>query len=413
MRPSQVFAMPPPRAGIAAHRRSVAVAAGVLAASLAAAPPAWAVAPAPCGGVVQMSDDAGDGHHANSDVLASWFSEQAGRLQAVVKVGLGDWSPAHDDSSAATFAVLFEVAGARRYVRAVAPRSGPVAYDAGTWTPAGGFASSAPTTGAVTTGPGGTVTIDVPAATGAVAGTTLVRPFALTADGEDAPGVTHWVDRAPGATSPTEQAFGGDYVVGSCASGLPGGPGAPGGPGTLPGGAGATATTAVVLSAPRRLVGGGRVRAFGRVVPARAGVVVRVTARAQHSRRAPIVRGATTLDDGSFLVSLPLAESSTVTAVADAINAQTRTVTVRSTVRLTLRRLRGGRTAVSGSVRPRLPGRVLLLRADAVVPSARTTARGGRFRFAARRLARGRYQAVYIPTGNRAERSTSRTGVVR
>ena len=86
---------------------------------------------------------------------------------------------------------------------------------------------------------------------------------------------------------------------------------------------------------------------------------------------------------------------------------------MRSTVRLTLRRVRGGKTRVSGVVSPRLPGRVLLLRTNAVVPSATVSARSGRFKLAPRRLVRGRYQAVFIPAGNRAERSTSKLGVVR
>jgi hypothetical protein len=126
-----------------------------------------------------------------------------------------------------------------------------------------------------------------------------------------------------------------------------------------------------------------------------------------------VVRSAWTLEDGSFSLSVPVSESSTVTAVAEQINAQTLTVLVQSKVRLTLRRVAGGRTVASGLVSPRLPGRVLLLRANAAIPSARTVARRGHFRFAARRLGRGRYQAVFIPAGHRAERSTSAPRAVR
>ena len=50
---------------------------------------------------------------------------------------------------------------------------------------------------------------------------------------------------------------------------------------------------------------------------------------------------------------------------------------MRSTVRLRLRRLRDGRTRVSGTVNPRLPGRVLLLRTDAIKASAKTRASQG------------------------------------
>jgi hypothetical protein len=102
-----------------------------------------------------------------------------------------------------------------------------------------------------------------------------------------------------------------------------------------------------------------------------------------------------------------------MTAVAELINAQTRTVLVQSTVRMTLRRLANGTTVASGRVAPSLPGRVVLLRSNATTPSASTAVRRGRFRFGARRLARGRYQAVFIPSGGRAERSTSSSGRVR
>jgi len=411
MRPLQVSAALPVGRSLATTRRSVGAIVLAISLSLALCPAALAAAPAPCGGVVQISDDSGDGHHPNSDVQAAWFSEQAGPLQAVIKVQLGDWAPAHDDSAAVGFAVLFQLGGQQHYVRVEAPqRPGPLRYDYGTWTLAGGFASAGATTGSVVDGFGQTATIDVPAATGALPGALLARPFVLTYDGQSSPSDLHWVDRAPGGVTPAEAAFGADYVVGSCPAGGLGGPGtgASGDPGD-----GTATTTAVVLDAPRRLVGAGRVRASGRILPARGGVAVRMTAKARHSRRAAVAQSVKTLTDGSFAASIPLSESSTISAVAAGVNAQTRTITVQSTVRLTLRRLRGGETVVGGLVSPRLPGRVLLLRTNAVAPSATATVRNGRFRFRARRLARGRYQAVFIPSGNRAERSTSRSGVVR
>ena len=414
MRPSQSSPMHPRGAGVATTRRSAATVLAAIALSAALSPAAIAAAPAPCNGVAQISDDTGDGHHANTDVLSAWFSEQSERLQVVVKTQIGDWVPAHEDSAAAGWAVVFELAGQRQYVRLEGPRTGPPRYDYGTWTPAGGFASAGATTGELVTGTGGTVTIDIPAATGAVAGALLTRPRVLTYDGMSSPAALHWVDRAPGGVTPGEAAFGADYVVGSCPSGAPGGGPDAGGAGTPAGGIAANATTTgVVLDAPRRRTGAGRVRASGRIAPARGGVTVRVTARASHSRKAPLVRSVRTLTDGSFVASIPLSETSTLTAVAEGINAQTRTITVRSTVRLTLRRMAGGRTAAGGVVSPRLPGRVLLLRTNAVAPSATAVVRNGRFRFPVKRLARGPYQAVFIPSGNRAERSTSRTGVVR
>ena len=416
MRPSQFSATHRHGAGVALILSAVCAAVAAVALSLALCPAALGAAPEPCAGGAQISDDVGDGHHANTDVLSAWFSERAGRLQVVVKAQTGDWVPAHEDSEAAGWAVIYTVAGEQRYVRIEGPRTGPARYDHGVWTVAGGFASAGATTGETVSGPGGTVTIDVPAATGALPGALLGRPFVLTYDGMSSPAGPHWVDRAPGGVSPAEAAFGADYVVGSCLAGGPGGaggPGAAGGPGSSPDDGAATRTTAVVLTVPKRLTGAGRVRASGRIVPARGGVTVRITAKPSHSRKVALVRSVKTLSDGSFLVSVPLSESSAINALADGINAQTRPVTVRSTVRLTLRRLADGRTSAGGVVSPRLPGRALLLRTDAVAPSATAVVRNGRFRFPTRRRFSGRYQAVFIPSGNRAERSTSRTGVVR
>lgn len=406
MRPMPVLATNARRASHAAARTSIAA----IAVCLLLCPAALAAAPAPCGGVAQISDPSGDGHHQNTDVLSGWFSEQAGRLQAVIKVALGDWQPAHVASTTASWAFLFDAGGEQRYVRVVATKvPTTISYDYGTWTLAGGFVSAGATTGEVTTGQGATATIDVPAATGATAGTVLARPFVLTYESD--PSEPGPVDRAPGGVTAGEAAFGADYVVGSCQPPPTAGSGA--GDSPSPAASGAVTTTAVVFSAPKRIVGARRVRAGGRVVPARAGVAVQVTTKARGSAKAPIVRTATTLADGSFSVSVPVSETSTMTAVAEQINAQTLTVVVHSTVRLTLRRVAGGRIVASGRVMPRLPGRVLLLRSNAAVPSASTAARRGLFRFAARRLARGRYQAVFIPSRHRAERSTSRSGAVR
>lgn len=380
-------------------------------------PAGAAAAPAPCGGVPQISDATGDGHHSNTDVTSAWLAESAGHVQAVVKVHIAVWEPVHDDSDAAGFALLWTSGGVTRYVRAEAPRGAPVRFDHGTWTLAGGFASAGPTTGATTTGTGGTVTIDVPDAV-APPGTVLARPFVLTYDGMTGPDV-HWVDRAPGGVTPTSDEVGADVVVGACSPGGPGTPGAPGSPGSAGGevtgpvagtpGAGGVRTTAVVLQAPSTIRGGGPVRVSGRVVPARAGVTVTLTSVPGRTRTRTAVTGA----DGRFAFSVPVLETTRLRAVADGLGSQTLTVTVRSLVAFTSRQLKDGRTLVSGTVRPALPGRVLLLRWDAITPSAKTSARGGRFRLLLRRPVPGRYQAVFIPSGARAERSTSKTGVIR
>jgi len=362
----------------APQSKALAAGAGVLAAVACATPAA--AAPPPCG-TAQIADATGDGHHPNTDVVAAWLSESAGRLQAVIRPRSAVWEPAHDDSEAAGFALLYSAGGQVRYVRAEAPRGAPVRFDHGTWSAAGGFASAGATTGEAASD---ALTIDVPALPAA---TVLSRLFVLTYDGGDAT-APHWVDRAPGGTTPEEDAFGADFVTGACAAG---------GPGAGPGGA--VTTTAVELDVRRRVVGGGSTAVGGRVLPARAGVTVAVTAGKR-------VREAVTQADGSFSLVLPLKRTTRVRAVAEGIASQTRTITVVSTVRITVRG-----HVVRGRVRPALPGRVLLLRRGAVEPAATARPRDGRFRV---RLARpGRYQAVYIPSGERAARSTSNTGVIR
>src|SRR5688572_8954583 len=191
---------------------SLAAGLGALAA-VASATPAVA-APPPCG-APQIADPSGDGHHSNTDVVAAWLSESAGRLQAVIRPRVAVWEPAHDDSDAAGFALLYTAGGQLRYVRAEAPRGAPVRFDHGTWSAAGGFVSAGPTNGEAASD---AVTIDVP---GVPASTLLSRIFVLTYDGADATG-PHWVDRAPGGTGPDDGAFGADFVAGSCTAGGPG-----------------------------------------------------------------------------------------------------------------------------------------------------------------------------------------------
>ncbi|HWM11471.1 MAG TPA: hypothetical protein VNO82_19090 [Solirubrobacteraceae bacterium] len=371
--------------------RRAAVGLLAAAAMLATAAPAAAAPPAPCGGVPQLTDPEGDGHHINTDIVGGWFSDAAGRLQAVVQLRQGIWEPAHEDSDAAGFALLYSTGGQIRYVRAEAPRGGAVRYDHGTWTSAGGFASAGATTGEAVAGSRGSVTIDVP---GVPAGTVLARPFALTYDGATGADL-HWVDRGPGGVAPDGTEVGADYVAGSCGAPPPGG-----GPG---------AVSAVQLSAPRRIVGGGRRTISGRVVPAQAGVPVTLGLRTKRSSQ----RTLTTRADGTFSVRMRISETTRLRAEAGGIGSQTLTVVVGSKVRIKVRTLRDGDVEVVGRVWPALPGRALLLRSDAVSPRARARPRNGRFAFRFDHLRRGRYQVVFVPSRGRALRSTSNTGVVR
>ncbi len=376
----------------------------------ATAPVASAAPPAPCGGVPQITDARGDGHHPNADVTAAWFSEAQGRLQAVIQTDVASWNPAHEDSASAGAALLWRSGGVVRYVRIQTfPAPGTPTYDFGTWTRAGGFAPQGTTTGTTTSDVGGSATIDVPAATGATAGTTLAGPFVLTYDGASG-GDLHWVDRAPGGVSPDTTETGADYVVGACGAPAPGAP-LPGTP-TVPGSPTATAspTTAVAITARRLLVGGGTVKVTGRATPGRAGVPVAVVTTARGRSRT--VR-TTTRATGAWAVRVPVTETSTVKATVEGVGSQTATVTVRSTARITRVLRRGRRVVVTGRVSPRLPGRVLLLRTDAVRPTRTVRARGGRFTVVVTSPKRGRYQVVFVPTGERAERSTSNTKSIR
>ena len=373
-----------------ATTRAVACLAAI-AAVLVVATPASAAPPAPCGGVPQFTDPEGDGHHINTDVVGGWFSEAAGRLQAVIQVRQGIWEPAHDDSDAAGFAFLFTTGGQVRYVRAEAPRGAAPRYDHGTWTSAGGFGSAGTTTGETVAGSRGSVTIDVP---GVAAGTILARPFALTYDGGPNPG-QHWVDRGPGGVSPDGTEVGADYVAGSCGAAPPPGGSAP--------------VTAVQLTAPKRVTGGGRRTISGRVVPAQAGVPVVLTSRTKRSSQ----RNLTTAADGTFSVRLRMDETTRLRAEAGGIGSQTLTVVVKSKVRIKVRRLRDGDVKVTGRVWPDLPGKALLLRSDDVAARAKANARDGRFTFRFNHLRRGRYQVVFVPSRGRALRSTSNTGVLR
>ena len=371
--------------------------AAVVATALLAAAIAAGAAPAPCSGQPQITDGP-DGHHNTTAVDAAWLSEASGHLQAVIKVQFGNWAPDHNDytTEVAGFAFLFRVGADVHYVRVRAPDPPqPLVYDYGTWTSGGGFAGAGPTTGEIVGGGGGTATIDVPAATGAVAGAVLTDLFVLTYDDADVANPTHWVDRAPGGVTPAGTEFGADYVVGACGSGGPG--------------AGGSALSAVKLNAPKKRTGSGRVRVQGTVAPARAGMPVELTVAGRKTSVKRLVTGA----DGGFSTSITLSETTRIRAAVGGLRSQTLTVTMYSRTRITVRRPRKGGVLIKGRVTPALPGRVLLLKTTAFTPAAKTVARRGRFQFRFKHLQRGRYQAVFIPFKGRAERSTSNKGAVR
>jgi hypothetical protein len=361
--------------------RFVAVGALALAVLGSSAGTARAAPPA-CNNSPQIVDAAADGHHPGTDVLAAWWSEASGHLQAVIQVRAGLFVAEHDDAqvNGSGFVFVYTQGGAIRYVRASAPaqdhQSDPVTFDFGTYTSPGGFAPAGATTGAVqrSTGPG-TVQVDVP---GVAPGAVLTGAHVVTYDGING-GVPTWVDHAPGGEDPAEASFGADYVAGACG-----------------------ATSSVELSAPSKVTGRKTVTVSGRVLPARGGVAVTLT----RSAGTPVT--LTSAADGSFSARVAIGETTRLRASAAGIASRELTLTMYSKVRI---KVKGRR--VTGTTDPPLPGRVLWLRRDAVAPSARTTARDGRFRLSLKHPRRGRYQAVFVPSGKRAERATSNTGVIR
>lgn len=357
-------------------------------------------APASCSGI-QINDVIGDGHHANTDITAAWFTRSAGRLQAVIVTDDGSWKPAHDDADAAGWALLWQAGSELRYVRVTANQAGEQQYDFGTATASGGFQSLGATTGAVSpTGPDGWATIDVPAAW-AADGTLLAQPFALSYDGGDAAG-PHWVDRAPGGTDPTDTPTGADYISAPCG----------GAPNSSTPGAVAPLTS-IELRAPARVTGARTVTVTGGVRSARSGVPIAIT-------RMSTVGGAlrtftgTTDAAGEFSIPVPIAERSTLRATAAGLGSQTLTVEVKARVTIKIRRTASGAAVITGTVAPALPGRVLWLRRGAVVPTATTRPSStGRFRFTLAQPRSGRFQALYLPSKGRAMRALSPTGVIR
>lgn len=376
-----------PRAG-----RLPAFAATLLIATVLSVGPARAAVPQPCGGVPQVSDVDGDGHHKRTDVLSAWFSEEAGRLQAAIEVHSPVWKPEHEDAelNGSGFAMIYGVGGQSFYVRARAwPSAGApvVEYDYGTFANGSWFSTLGPTTGAIADeSAGGAVTIDVPAATGAVAGALLTDPYVLTYDGITV-GNPDWVDQAPGGTPPNNPARGADYVVGSCGARGPGG------------------VSAVQLSAPQRVVGARTVTVSGKVVPAQAGIAVELISSGRGSKVTKLATDA----GGAFSARLTVREATELRAVAGGIGSQTVTVAMKSKVTLKAHKRRSGAIRLTGRLDPALPGRVLLLPAGEIEPVRTKKTGGKRFAlgFAPGRLAPGRYQVVYIPKAGLAARSTS------
>lgn len=389
--------MTPPKAVRARTRNQpikfALLATAVVLLAAAAVPTARAAAPA-CGGTPHMTDAVGDGHHATTDITGAWIAETPSSLQAVIRVTAGNWASDHDGPVGVVgFALIYSVGSETRYVRVEAKAGVAIGYDHGTWSLGGGFQSAGTTTGSIEAGFPGHATIDIPPLP---AGTVLSNLFALTYDEEDGNSASadlHWVDRAPGGTTPIDATFGADFTVGSCI------------PGALPDGT----VVGVSLRAPLKKTGRGRVEVGGKVIPAAAGVPVRIELRGTSTRSTTV----TTATDGQFTAKPVIGETTTLRAFAGNVRSGEVTVSMHPRTRISVRKLRGSRVRILGSVSPALPGRVLLVRSGEYRSTAKTRTRRGAFRFTLRRPVKGGYRAVFIPDKGRAERSTSNRGVIK
>ncbi len=88
-------------------------------------------------------------------------------------------------------------------------------------------------------------------------------------------------------------------------------------------------------------------------------------------------------------------------------------MTVRSTVHVYSVRRKNGVTRIVGVVRPALPGRLLLIRTTEYRPSLTLKTSRRSFTFRVRYPRRGRYEVIFIPSGNRAERTTSHAFTIK
>ena len=194
----------------------VIISAAVGVSALAAAPPA------PCDGAPQISDASEDGHHPATDVLAAWFSEASGHLQAVIQVRAGLVGRRARRRRRQRLRVRVRVHRRRPDAVRARQRAGrttrptPVTYDYGTYTRrAGSPAPGRPPAsrrGAPRRdgddrragGPGRDRRHDAgqPVRRSPTTGSTAACPTGSTT--------------RPAATEPSEAAFGADYVVGSC-----------------------------------------------------------------------------------------------------------------------------------------------------------------------------------------------------
>ena len=308
------------------------------------------------------------------------------------------WEPAHDDSDAAGFALLYAVGGETRYVRGEAVRGAPVRFDHGTWTAAGGLqpararSPASPSPAALVHRPPAGPRRDRPGA--------AVRAHLRRRDGRRA---------ALGRPRARARRRAGRHGVRRRRRGRQLRTGGSGRAGRPPGGGHDHRGRARRPAARASAAAGSWSAAASR----RRGPGSRSSSTAT-ARRRTVTRRAVTQADGTF--SLRAARSARPPASGPSPRRSAR------------RRGRSASCPACGSgcasapaapspsragSGPPCPAACCCCGAAPSIPPRPAARRGGRFTLRLRAPRAGRYQVVFIPSGERAERSTSNTGVIR
>ncbi len=308
----------------------------------ATATPGPAAKPAPCHGVLQITDPA-DYHHDNEDVIGGFFRYADGKLTANIVLTDLSTEVGHQDNTGVFWRLRFNTAdGQTRYVGAAADRSGKVTYEHGTVTGTTGYARAGDSEGRFFAGRDGVVEIAV---ADVAPGSTLSVPVAVTGETVLLGGEHGWADRAPGQGSPDDPAqtsTGADYVVRDCDA-----PAAAPGPG--PGGPGAPSTGVLAVKLERTEMAaqfGRRVTVRGSIEPAQAGVRTELVDAAGR-----VLAVQSTADGGHFAFRLRVRRALALKVRAAGVSSQTLPVRVIPAVRLKRKRSKRG-LRLHGTIRP-------------------------------------------------------------